>query len=209
MYAIVASLFMSKDWVSRNVGYFWGRGLCIFSLIKVGIKGLEHLEDRKSYVFVANHSSTYDVWVMYGWIGRTIQWVMKKELMKIPVFGWATKASGQIAIDRSNTQKAIESIIEAKKRIKDGVSIVFFPEGTRSRNGLLGRFKKGAFYFAIEMHLDIVPVVIKGAYNIKPAGSFFANYGRIQMEVLKPICIEGYKKSDLPKLIDTVRGYFE
>lgn len=203
------SLFKSNDWISRKMGYLWGRGLCLVALVKVSIEGKELLDQNQSYVFVANHASSFDIWVLYGWLDRSVRWVIKKELMKIPIFGFAARVSGQIPIDRSNSKKALESIEAAKKNIINGAGMAFFPEGTRSKDGRLGRFKRGAFLMAVDLELDMVPVVIKGAYGVKPPGNLFGNGGKIELQILKPISTQGYTKEDIPKLTKIVREQFK
>lgn len=207
--ALLCLLFFpifGPDWVSYHIGIFWGRGLTWASLSQVKVFGAEHLEKGKSYIIVANHASSFDVYVMFGWIGRNIRWVMKKELTKIPVFGWATRVSGQIAIDRSNSQAAIDSINAARSQMAKGVSIVFFPEGTRSRTGKLQPFKKGAYHFAFDMEFDIVPVAIKGAYRVKTPGKFFGSPGKIELIIHEPVKIAQHSREEMRLLIDETRN---
>lgn len=196
---------IGPDKVSHNIGVFWGRGLIYASLTPVKVYGRENLEPGKSYILVANHSSSFDIYAIFGWIGRTIRWVMKKELTKIPIFGWATRVSGQIAVDRSNSQAAIESINKARQNMKPGVSIMFFPEGTRSKDGKLKIFKKGAYHFAYDMRLDIVPITIKGANGVKRPGNFFGRPGRIEIFLHKPIPINAYSRENMRDLIDETK----
>jgi len=197
------------DWVSYNVGVLWGRVILYASLTRVRVIGREHLESQKSYILIANHSSSFDVYAIFGWIGRPIRWVMKKELTKIPLFGWLTKASGQIAVDRSNSQAAIDSINEARKSLKPGVSVMIFPEGTRSKNGELKPFKKGAYHFAFDMRYDIVPIAIKGANKVKRPGSFFGSLGKIDIIISKPLKIGAYKREEMLTLVDKTKQIIE
>lgn len=196
---------VGPDKVSYNIGLFWGRSIIYASLTPVKVYGKENLKPGKSYIIIANHSSSFDIYAIFGWIGRNIRWVMKKELTKIPLFGWATKYSGQIAVDRSNTQAAIDSINEARETLKPGVSIMFFPEGTRSRNGKLKVFKKGAYHFAHDMRLDIVPVTIKGAYQVKRPGKFFGSSGKIEIYIHKPVKIDNHDRKEMRQLIDKTK----
>lgn len=193
------------DWVSYNVGVLWGRVILYASLSRIKVIGQDNLEKGKSYVLIANHSSSFDVYAIFGWIGRPIRWVMKKELSKIPLFGWATRVSGQIAVDRSNSQAAIDSINRARKTLKPGVSIMFFPEGTRSKDGELKPFKKGAYHFAFDMRYDIVPITIKGANKVKKPGSLFGSPGKIEIIIHKPLKIDAYKRKEMLILVDETK----
>lgn len=196
---------IGPDKVSYYIGLFWGRSIVYASLSPVRVFGQENLDPDKSYILIANHSSSFDIYTIFGWIGRNIRWVMKKELTKIPLFGWATKYSGQIAVDRSNTQAAIDSINEARETLKPGVSIMFFPEGTRSRDGKLKNFKKGAYHFAHDMRLDLVPITIKGAYQVKTPGKFWGSKGSIDIIIHKPVPIEQHDRKEMQQLIDKTK----
>lgn len=196
---------IGPDKVSYKIGLFWGRSIVYSSLTSVKVYGKEKLDPEKSYILIANHSSSFDIYAIFGWIGRNIRWVMKKELTKIPLFGWATRASGQIAVDRSNSQAAIDSINEARKTMKPGVSIMFFPEGTRSRDGKLKVFKKGAYHFAFDMRLDVVPITIKGAYEVKTPGKLLGSKGKIEIIIHDPVVIDNHDRDEMNKLIDKTK----
>ena len=129
----------------------WARFSMLFTLMTIEIDGREKITAGQSYIIVANHQSLVDIYVLYGCVGMNIRWVMKKELRSIPVFGLACEMMGQIIIDRSDTQAALESINSARSRIKDGLSVIFFAEGTRSRKAEVEQFKKGAFRLAQEL----------------------------------------------------------
>lgn len=205
---IILLLFpvINPDWVSYYVGIFLGRSITWASLSTAKVVGAEKLEKGKSYIFVANHSSSFDVFLILGWIGHNIRWVMKKELTKIPVFGWAARVSGQIAVDRSDSQAAIDSINAARSQLTKGVSVIFFPEGTRSRTGRLQPFKKGAYHFAFDMDFDVVPVAIKGAYKVKTPGKFFGSPGKIELIIHEPVKIAQHSREEMRLLIDETRN---
>jgi 1-acyl-sn-glycerol-3-phosphate acyltransferase len=175
----------------------------------VKIKGKEHLVKGQSYVIVANHRSSFDILIVYAFLGLRFKWVMKKELRKVPGLGYGSKAIGHIFIDRSNTKKAIESMKEAGKKIKNGVSVFFFPEGTRSKTGALLPFKKGAFYFAVDLGLPILPVSINGTDRILPSDTFNLFPGKAEIIFHPPIDIAPYTKENIPELIQRVRTVIE
>ena len=136
---------------------------------------------------VANHQSMVDIPVIHGYIGLHIKWVMKQELRKIPVFGIACHYLGCIFVDRSHHQAAIDSIQKARKRISSKASVLFFAEGTRSRNGRVQPFKKGAFVFARETGLPVLPITIKRSWEVLPPDSLDLVPGPVEIIVHRPV----------------------
>jgi 1-acyl-sn-glycerol-3-phosphate acyltransferase len=195
----------APDFASRVFGTLWARLNMGVSLVNLQVAGREHLVPHQSYVIVANHQSLFDVLLLYGLLGLDIKWVMKKELRQVPVLGVACAAMGHILIDRSNTSAALASINNASKRIKDGISVVFFPEGTRSHNADLLPFKKGAFRLAVELQLPILPVTIIGSGHILPTDSLDLRPGRATLVFGAPISTRGHSSDDLTSLMDMSR----
>lgn len=184
----------------------WARLNAWLTPMWVTVVGREHLDPRRSYVIVANHQSYYDVFALYGWLDTDIKWVMKAELRKVPVLGIACERIGHIFIDRSNRQAALASIDAAKPRLVPGTSVVFFAEGTRSRDGRLGPFKKGAFRFALDTGLPILPVTTSGTAAILPPEGRDLRPGRARLTIHPAIEVAGLAESDLPDLIERVRA---
>ncbi len=149
---------------------------------------------------VANHQSHFDILVLYGWLGIDFRWVMKQELRSVMGLGAACAALGHIYIDRSDHEAAIRSINAAKERITGGISVIFFPEGTRSDDGRLRRFKKGAFRFAIDTGLPILPVTVDGTFDVLPPRRFDLRPGRARLVIHEPIPTDGLEAIDLPDL---------
>ncbi len=168
-------------------------------------EGLEHIQPNQSYIIVSNHQSLIDIYALYGFLGIDFKWVMNKELRAVPILGVACELMGHILIDRSNTEAALASINNAQARVKDGMSVVFFPEGTRSRNGDLRQFKKGAFRFAQEMSLPILPVVIHGTKDILPSDTIDLAPGEARIEILPPIPTEGLGPKNVAALTANTR----
>ncbi len=166
---------------------FWAKAICTISLVRVKISGEGNFDSNKSYIFVANHQSVYDIFLIYGWLNTKFKWIMKKEIRIVPFVGKACESAGHIFIDRSSGIKAKRSIEKAKERLSNGCSIVLFPEGTRTRTGALGRFKKGAFSIAKDIHLPIVPITIKGAFEALPYHCAYTQPGTIEMIIHPPI----------------------
>ncbi len=172
---------------SRISGRIWSRSLLKLVPATVNVDGNHRINPTQSYVVVSNHQSIVDVVLLYGWLQLDFKWVMKKELRNIPALGWACEALGHIFIDRSNAESAQSSLDSAKLKIKNGISVVFFPEGTRSANGDLLPFKNGAFKFAKSLDLPILPVSLCDTSKISPANSLDVHPGTIRMVIHEPI----------------------
>ena len=194
---IALCLVGAPDFASRVFATAWARINSAVVMMSIDVEGREHVDPKQSYVIVANHQSLIDIYALYGFLGIDFKWVMKKELRAVPVLGVCCELMGHILIDRSNTDAALSSINHAKARIRDGMSVVFFPEGTRSRNGDLRQFKKGAFRFAQEMSLPILPVVIHGTKDILPSDTIDLAPGHAVVEILPPIATDGMTPSDV------------
>ncbi|MDL2322365.1 1-acyl-sn-glycerol-3-phosphate acyltransferase [Bacteroidales bacterium OttesenSCG-928-A17] len=178
---------------SHYPGSIWSKLTCIITLCPVKVIGREKLDKKQSYVFVANHQGAYDIFLIYGYLGQHIKWVMKQSLRKIPLVGKACEAAGFIFVDNSSPKAATKTISDAKKRLKDGASIVIFPEGSRSRTGKMDRFKKGAYQMALDLKLPIVPVTINGTYEVMPIGTFLINPHKLELIIHDPIPTEDIK----------------
>ena len=172
---------------SRIVATFWARLNMLASLIQATVHGTEHVAPGQSYVVVANHQSLIDIYLIFGATPMDIIWVMKQELRQVPFLGIACARMGYIYIDRGNTESALRSIEAAKHRIRDGVCVVFFPEGTRSRDGSLGTFKRGAFHLATELDLPVLPVTIAGTRDLLPSGSTALVPGHAVVTIHQPV----------------------
>jgi len=149
-------------------GRWWARVILKMLLIPVKVEGSEHLKDGQSYVFVANHQGAFDIFLIYGYLGRNFKWMMKYQLEKIPFIGYACKKSHQIFVDKRGPSKIRKTYETARNILKEGYSVTVFPEGARSFTGHMGKFKKGAFALADELELPVVPMTINGSFNILP-----------------------------------------
>jgi 1-acyl-sn-glycerol-3-phosphate acyltransferase len=173
--------------VSFHCGTAWAWCLCRANFTSVRISGRRHARKGQSYVIMSNHQSHFDTLAFYGHWGRQFRWVMKQELRKVPGLGWGCAAVGHIFIDRSDHARALASLEAAKAGLCDGVSVMFFPEGTRSADGRLGAFKKGGFMMALEMGLPILPVSISGTRHVLPGKTLRLLPGRVAIRVHPPI----------------------
>jgi 1-acyl-sn-glycerol-3-phosphate acyltransferase len=155
---------------------------------------------------VANHQSWFDVFALAGFLPGRGTFVATEELERIPIFGGAWKACGHISIDRSDRKKAIESLDRAGERIRsEKRAVILFPEGTRSADGQLQEFKKGAFIVALKTGVPIVPIGISGSRHVMPKGSFLARPGEIRVRIGEPIPMEGLSVADRDALLGRSR----
>jgi 1-acyl-sn-glycerol-3-phosphate acyltransferase len=172
--------------------------------VKVEVKVRAPLDPHRPYVFMANHASMVDIWAMFVGVPIPVRFIAKKQLGQIPVFGWAMRAGRFVFIDRQNAVSARRSIHEAAQRIKDGQSVAIFPEGTRTRDGRLGAFKKGGFHLAIDAGVEIVPLAIRGTRAVMPPGTPLIRAGRVQIEIDEPIATAGLGPGDRQQLLERV-----
>ena len=206
---IVLSIFLPSRWVSLICGTFWSRLNAWLTPMSVNVTGRQNIDPQQSYVVVANHQSLYDVFVLYGFLGIDFKWVIKQEMRSVPGLGIGCEKVGHIFVDRSDRKAALASINAAKSKISNGTSVVFFPEGTRSRDGTLRQFKKGAFRFALDLDLPILPVTIVGTWEILPSDSLDLLPGKARLIIDQPILVDGLDGNDIPRLMEQVRSVFE
>jgi 1-acyl-sn-glycerol-3-phosphate acyltransferase len=164
--------------------------------VKVTVEGLERVPKRGSYVFMSNHQGSYDIFALHGHLPFDFKWLAKKELFSIPFFGWTLAAAGYVSIDREGNRDTVRAMNEAAQKIHDGMSVLIFPEGSRSPDGAIQPFKKGGFSLAMKSKVPIVPVSIAGSREIMPKGQKVANPGRIRIRVDAPIHTQDYALRD-------------
>ena len=198
------SILISGKIMGYYPAKYWSKCMAWITFVKVTVEGRENVDKGTSYVFVANHQGAYDIFAIYGWLGHNFVWMMKKSLEKIPLVGWACKCAGHIFVDRSSPSAIKNTMESAEKMLKQGRSVVAFPEGTRSRTGKLGVFKRGAYMLATEFNLPVVPITIDGSYDVMPINHILPRPGHIKLTIHKPI-YAGAEGHDLRKLIDESR----
>lgn len=183
---MIGSVFNDRFW-GYWPGMIWGRLFYLVFLIPVHVHGKENIQKGQSYIIAPNHQSYWDAFLVYGYIGIKFKWMMKKELGRIPFVGWACYMAGCIFIDRSSRNSAKESIRKAESKLKDGMSVVIFPEGTRSYDGQMGKFKRGAFLISEELQLPILPVTIDGNYDVMSRHAWNVTWHPVHMTIHEPI----------------------
>ena len=196
----------SQQRASRWFGGMWGRGLLRAVPARLRIVGERDFDRRQPYIVVSNHLSLMDIPILYGWLDLDLKWVMKKELRKVPMIGGGCAMLGHIFLDRGNHQAAVEELQQVKDRLLPGTSILFFPEGTRSRSGELQAFKLGAFRMARDMDLPILPITIKGADRILPPDNIQLRPGTATMIIHPPIPVEEVRANEPEALRDLARA---
>jgi len=187
------------------VAVSWSRVICLLAPVRVKITSRGNYNIHSSYVVVVNHQSLIDIPVLHGWLGLKIKWVMKQELKKIPVFGAACHSLGCIYVDRFDKYAAIKSMEDARKKLSRKASVLFFPEGTRTRDGKVSDFKKGAFHFAKDVGLPILPVTIKKTMHILPPDSLDLFPGTAEIIIHSSVDIENIRYKELDNIIARIR----
>jgi 1-acyl-sn-glycerol-3-phosphate acyltransferase len=204
-WSVVFSFFPDADNKIHKVANLWAKILLFISNTRVKVIGTDNILYGKPQIFMANHQSDFDILISLAYIPAQFRWIAKKELFAIPIFGAAMRSAGYIEIDRSNHEKAMQSIDEAALRIRSGKSIMTFPEGTRSRDGEIKAFKQGTFHLAIKSGAPIVPVSIIGSGRIMPKRSLRIRPGQIKMVIGKPVEVKNYDIENRRELIAEVR----
>jgi 1-acyl-sn-glycerol-3-phosphate acyltransferase len=194
IFAIVFSIIDRSHTLYFKLSKYFSGGILCISGIKLEVNGFENINKEKTYVFVSNHSSQYDIVVLQKTIPNRMVMIFKKELAKIPFFGWQLALGPYVMVDRENYEKAMQSIEEAKEKMqKHNISIVVFAEGTRSKTGEIQPFKRGAFRLATQVGYPIIPTTIIGSNKIMPKGTYKLRRGTIKVHFDKPIQSEGIK----------------
>ena len=204
--AVIISFFTRTGNPVHKVARIWARGILFVSRIKVTVNGLANIDPTQSYVYMSNHQSNFDIPVLLAYLPVQFRWLAKAELFKIPIFGRAMRGAGYVKIDRFNQEAAFESLNEAARKMKNGVSIMIFPEGTRSRDGNIRSFKKGGFVMALDAAVPIVPVVLKGTWTIMDKSSLRINTGEVSLNIETPIATTDYTRENKDDLIKSVRA---
>ncbi|MFH2007418.1 MAG: lysophospholipid acyltransferase family protein [bacterium] len=189
-----------------HLGTLWAWLNCRVNWTWVSVKGRENAKKGASYVVMSNHQSQFDILAFYGHWGRQFRWVLKEELRKVPGIGWYCAAGGHVFIDRSDREKAFASLRAAKSLLDGGISVMFFPEGTRSKNGRMIPFKKGGFMMALQMGLPILPVSISGSRHALPSGLFRSLPGKINITIHEPIDTSRYTEETVEQLMSDTRA---
>jgi 1-acyl-sn-glycerol-3-phosphate acyltransferase len=187
----------------------WSGWVTSFAGVKIAVECRATLDPAQPYVFMANHASSLDIWAAFVAVPRRLRMIAKKQLARIPLFGWVMWAGRFIFIDRKNAVAARRSIERAEQRIRSGDSVLLFPEGTRTRDGNLGPFKKGGFHLAAKAGVPIVPVALRGTRDLMPRGSYRVRAGTVTVIIGEPVPTQGLSEEERANLHERVRGLIE
>jgi len=185
----------------RLLPAFWSRS---FPFWRIRIEG-SWPADGGSYVIVANHQSFLDIFALCN-IAHEWKWVAKKSLFRIPMFGWGLSLTGSISLDRGDTASALAVMAECHRYLAERISVMMFPEGTRSTDGKLLPFKPGAFRLALEAGVPVLPIAVTGTAAGMPKGGFWVRPTTITLRILEPVPTAGLKIYEIPKVRDEVRA---
>lgn len=218
--AATAIVFFIGDFLLWLLTFWWDRRLKAVHLYssywamfyiwinpgwKVKTEGFEMIDKKMTYVIVSNHQSAFDILLLYR-LFTHFKWVAKKELAKVPVIGWNLILNRCILIDRSSQGSTKKMIARGLKNLHMGNSLLIFPEGTRSKNGQVNRFKEGAFLLAQQAKVPILPVVIEGSKDIFPSPAVINLRQRLQIRVLEPIPVDEVTNTTLHNLTNRVNS---
>lgn len=171
---ILGCALLNASWWSYYPGKWWSRIFVRLLLLPVHIEGRENMDPRQSYVIVPNHQGAFDIFLIYGFLNRHFKWMLKQELRQMPLVGRACESAGFIFVDQKGGPKKMkETHDRARAILKDGISLVIFPEGARTWDGRMRRFKRGAFQLADELKLPLLPLTINGSFDVLPRSRGF------------------------------------
>lgn len=209
--ALIAPFLIAIVVITKNENFLYGpvrlfvrAGLAMVR-VRVDVTGLERLDPNQTYIFTPNHQSLIEVPLWVAYLGRNLAYLGKKEIFKYPIFGYGIRLVGVVPVDRSNSPAAVESARLATENLRRGKSYVVYPEGTRSSDGGLLPFKKGAFMMAVDGGVPIVPITISGATRIMPKAQIKIFPSTVRVTIHDPIPTAGYSKANIGDLVDKTR----
>jgi 1-acyl-sn-glycerol-3-phosphate acyltransferase len=206
LYAILLALFTPRRENSNEPAKFWSSMVLSALGARIRTHGVEHIQAESPIIYLANHQSNADIWVLLSVLPIHAKFVAKESLFRIPLFGGAMRAAGFIPINRASGTQALKSLELAASRIRAGRSVLLFPEGTRSRTGKLGRFKKGAFHLALKAQVQVVPITITGTWSLMRPGSIKGKPGPVEVRFHPPIDTGTYAPNAAGELRKTVHA---
>jgi 1-acyl-sn-glycerol-3-phosphate acyltransferase len=202
---IVASMLSNTGNLAFIISKIWAHFMLKTTCVHTVIRGGEKIIKGKSYIIISNHQSDYDILAIVTTLGIQFRWIIKKELLKVPLFGYALYKSRNIFIDRGQGEAAMKSIREGMERLPEGVSLMFFAEGTRSEDGAIQPFKKGGFVMAMEKGIPVLPVTVNGSRKVLPKKSLVFHPGPIEVVISDPIETVGCSIENLQDIMDKTR----
>jgi 1-acyl-sn-glycerol-3-phosphate acyltransferase len=202
--SLASTLFDRKGNFAHRCARAWSRLILATSGVRVRVSGLERLDPKRSYVFAANHQSIYDIPIVFSALPYQLRIVAKESLGRIPFMGWHLHRAGHLLVDRKNPGADI--VHKMARLVREGSSLIVFPEGTRSVDGTLGRFKKGSFLVALGAKLPVVPVTIEGSRHVMQKGRLMVRPGEVLLTVHDAVPTESVRREEVRALAEQVRA---
>jgi 1-acyl-sn-glycerol-3-phosphate acyltransferase len=202
--SIASSLFEKRGYFAHWCARMWSRLILATTGVKVDVSGLDRLEPGRTYVFVANHQSIYDIPILFWALPYQLRIIAKESLGNFPFLGWHLRRTGHMLVDRSRPHPA-KIFGWASRLTANGLSLIVFPEGTRSRDGRVARFKGGSFYLALEAGIPIVPLSVVGSRHVMLKGRLATYPGHVKLVVHEPIDTSGLAGTDARAFGERVR----
>lgn len=193
--------FDYKKKISNVLIRFWAKAVLFIYNIKVYVFGTENIKNKKGKIYISNHSSYLDIFVQLAYLPDSARMIYKKEINRVPILGIAMLCAGFIPIDRKNYRKSIDSLIKASEKVKQGQSVVIYPEGTRTLDGKVGEFKRGMYCIAEKSEAELIPVSVTNTFNLMPAGTLKVKSGKVNMVIGEPI-----KYTNEKELLERIRN---
>ena len=178
-------------------GMLWSRCTLFLFLCPIRVRGREHIPGKGPFVVMANHQGACDLFMMYGYLGIPFKWVLKEGIRKLPFVGYACRSAGFVFVDDTRPSSIAHTMDQAKRVLAEGTSIFIFPEGSRTRNGRLARFKKGGFLMADELGVPIIPVSLDGSYRVLPSGKLIPRPHRLTLTIHPPLSVADFGERPL------------
>ncbi len=185
--SIIIFPFDYRNKLSNPLMKIWTSGVLFIYGIKVNIYGAENIDPSKGKIYISNHASYLDIFVQISKLPDNVRMIYKKEINRVPILGWAMFCAGFVSLDRVKMRNAMKSLDKAAKRVRNGLSVVIYPEGTRTIDGKIGEFKRGMFFLADKSKADIIPVSLTNTFELMPIGSSKVKSGVVNMVIGKPI----------------------
>jgi 1-acyl-sn-glycerol-3-phosphate acyltransferase len=203
---IIISPFDKKGNTVHYIGKFWSLLNIFLSGTRLTIRGKEKINTNLTHIVMSNHQSLFDVWALIGKIPLQIRWIVKAEIRKIPIFGYTLERMGHIYVDRKKRAAAYISLETAAGKIKNGTSVIIFPEGTRSNDGHLLKFRMGGIIMALKSGVPILPVTVNGSRFVLPKNTLALMPGKIEVVVGDMIDASTYDENNKNELMEKIRS---
>jgi 1-acyl-sn-glycerol-3-phosphate acyltransferase len=204
--SVILRFFDTSGDQSHRVASLWSRLICQWNGIRVEITGVENILTNQPQIFIANHQGYYDIFALAGYLDVQLRWVSKAILFRIPFMGWAMSAARYISVKRNNRKQSYQAFLKTLEAINMGSSIVVFPEGTRSKDGSIGDFKKGSQLLAQRAGVPMVPITVIGTRDIIRKGSIIIHPGPIQIIISPHVTLDAKNAKKGDRTLQIIRN---